>query len=72
MPCEDTEARRQPGEAEVEVGVMLLQARGCLEPPGWGGEKPKDPPLQRAEGAGPRPHLDFGLLASRMGDNEFL
>lgn len=46
------------------TGVVLPQVSGCLEPPEAGGGQggPFPEPL---EGAGPRSHLDFALLAAR-------
>lgn len=55
-------------EAEME-GRGHLQ--GHLEPPGAGGGR-QDPPLKPLAGAWPCPHLDFGLPASRMGEDGLL
>ena len=53
---------------EAVIGVTYLQAKkrqGLPATPEARQEARQDPPLEPAEGAGPCPHLDFGLLASR-------
>lgn len=49
----------------AEFGVMWPEAEDGGVPQEAGGPIRKDPPLK--EGAGPRQHFDFRLLASRPG-----
>ena len=58
------------------MGRTLWLLELCCQKPGDCqklGEKPgRDPFLKSSEGPWPCPHLDFGLLASELWDNEFL
>lgn len=62
---ENRERRREGLEkTEAETGVMLLQAKGCLEPPKAGrGQEESSPKL--SERMWPCQHRNFEFLSSK-------